>query len=95
MRKTAPVTIVIKSQAIWRNGQHWDEELPEDFQQFVEDWTTNSANLNEIQIPRYYTLPTAQVKELHVFCDASTQVLGTVIFIRFADKTAYRTKFIM
>ena len=38
---TPPVTIVmkIKLQEIWRNGQHWDEELPEDLQQFVKEWT--------------------------------------------------------
>ena len=37
---TEPVTIVmkIKLQEIWRNGQHWDEELPEDLQHFVKDW---------------------------------------------------------
>ena len=66
---TAPVTIVmkIKLQEIWRNGQHWDEELPEDLQQFVKEWTTNTAHLNEIKIPRYYNLPTAQPIELHVF----------------------------
>ena len=31
---TAPVTIVMKIKLleIWRNGQHWDEELPEDLQ---------------------------------------------------------------
>ena len=46
---TAPVTIdmKIKLQEIWRNGQHWDEELPEDLQQFVKEWTTNTAHLNE------------------------------------------------
>ena len=33
--------------------------------------------------------------ELHVFCDASTQALATVIFIRFAHKTVYCTKFVM
>ena len=68
----APVTIVmkIKLQEIWRNGQHWDDELPEDLQQLVKEWTTNTAHLNEIKIPRYYNLPTAQPIELHVFCDA-------------------------
>ena len=85
----------IKLQELWRNGQHWDEELPEDLQQFVKDWTTNTAYLNGIKIPRYYNLPTAQPIELHVFCDASTQAVATVIFIRFADKTVYRTKFVM
>ena len=94
LRIRAPVTIVmkIKLQEIW---QHWDEELPEDLQQFVKDGTTNKAHLNEIKIPRSYNLPTAQPKELHIFCDASTQALATVIFIRFADKTVYRTKFVM
>ena len=85
----------IKLQELWRNGQHWDEELPEDLQQFVKDWTTNTAYLNRIKIPRYYNLPTAQPIELHVFCDASTQAVATVIFIRFADKTVYCTKFVM
>ena len=85
---TAPVTIAIKIkvQEIWRNGQHWDKELPEDLEQSVEDWATNSANLNEIQVPRFYNLQSAQPIELHVFCDASTQALATVIFIQFADK---------
>ena len=85
----------IKLQELWRNGQHWEEELPEDLQEFVKDWTTNTAYLNGIKIPRYYNLPTAQPIELHVFCDASTQAVATVIFIRFADKTVYRTKFVM
>ena len=94
---TAPVTIVmkIKLQEIWRNGQHWDEELPEDLQQFVKEWTTNTAHLNEIKIPRFYNWPTAQPIELHVFCDASSQALATVIFIRFAHKTVYQTKFVI
>ena len=80
---TAPVTIVmkIKLQEIWRNGQHCDEKLPEDLQQFVKEWTTNTAHLNKIKIPRYYNMPTAQPIELHVFCYASTQALATVIFI--------------
>ena len=94
---TAPFTIVmkIKLQAISRSGQHWDEELPEDLPQFVNDWTTNTAHLNEIKIPRYYNLPTAQPIELHVFCDSSTQALATVIFIRFAQETVYHTKFVL
>ena len=54
-----------------RIGQHRDEELPEDKQQFIEDLITNTAILNEKQIPRYNNLPTAQPIELHVFCDAS------------------------
>ena len=37
----------IKLQEIWRNRQHWDEELPRDLQQFVEHWTTNSAELKK------------------------------------------------
>ena len=85
----------INLQKIWQNAQHWDKELPEDFQQFAEDWILNSANLEEVKNFRYYNLPTAQPKELHVFCDASTQALATVIFIRFTDKTVYRTKIIM
>ena len=85
----------IKLFEIWRNRQHWDEELPEDLQKYVKDWTTTSPNLNEIQTPRYYNLPTAQPIELHVICDASTQALAQVICIQFADKTAYCTKFVM
>ena len=85
----------IKLQDIWRNRQHWDGELPEHLQQIVEDWTTSSASLNEIQILRYYNLLTAQPIQLHVFCDASTQALTTVISIQFVDKTAYRTKLLL
>ena len=90
----------IKLQEKWQNRQQWDEDLPEDLQQFVKDWTTNSSNSNdEIQTPQYYNLPTAQSIELHVSMssamNASTQVLATVIFIHFADKTAYRTKLVM
>ena len=45
---TAPVAILMKKklQEIWRNGQHWDEELPKDLQ-LIEAWTPNSASLNE------------------------------------------------
>ena len=94
---TAPVTIVmkIKLQDIWRNRQHWDEKLPEDLQQFVNDRATYMAHLHETKVPRYYNLPTAQPLELHVFCDASTQAPATVIFIRFAHQTVYFTKFVM
>ena len=54
LENTAPVTIVlkIKLQGLWGRGQQWYRELREDLQQFVEDKTTNSAKLKEIQIPR-------------------------------------------
>ena len=83
----------IRDQEISR--QKWDDELPEDAQQFVEDWTTNATSLNEIQIPQYYSPQTAQPIELLVFFDASPQALATVISIHFADETVYCTKFVV
>ena len=69
-----------------------ERRTTQDLQQF-KDWTTNTAHLDEIKILRYYNLPIAEPIELHVFCDASIQVLVTVIFIRFEHKTVYHTKF--
>ena len=76
---TAPVTLVmkIKLQEIWRNGQHWDQELPEDLQQFVKEWTTNTAHLNEIKIPLYYSMPTAQPTK-HNPADEGTRGIKTI-----------------
>ena len=69
LRQTAPSTVVMikKSQQICQTGQNWDEELPEDPQEIVEDWTTIRTIVIELQTPRYYNLRTAQAIELHVF----------------------------
>ena len=46
---TCHIVMKLKLQETGRIDKPRDEELHEDFQPFVGDWTTNTADLNEIQ----------------------------------------------
>ena len=66
-------------------GFSWDAELPEEFREIWQQWTHELKSLNELSIPRCFKPPNfgeAVRIELHVFCDASADSIGHVLYLR-------------
>ena len=62
----------------------WDDELPEAYRREYEQWLESLKELKGISIPRcigpIYFQPAR--RELHVFCDASSECIGYVAYLR-------------
>ena len=66
----------------------WDDELPQVYRQEYERWLESLKELNNIAIPRcmgpVHFHPVR--RELHVFCDASSDCIGYVAYLRSLDQ---------
>ena len=61
----------------------WDEKLPQDLQEKVNEWKTEYAKTAEIRLPRWVSLDCdAQNRTLYGFADASPQAFGCVVYMR-------------
>ena len=90
----APVSI--KGRSILRelnsDATDWDSPLPE--QKYGEwmRWRDSLKDLQKLKIPRMYTtLPVsqAQKREVCIFCDASTEAIGAVAYLRVTDANGH------
>jgi len=67
----------------------WDDELPERYKYLWDDWTESLRQFDGLlSVPRgYYPLNFACVMEqtMHVFCDASKDATGCVVYLRSVD----------
>ena len=63
----------------------WDDPLPTKYVRMWENWKHNLSALADLEIPRSY-LPNDKVigseRELHVFCDASNDAIGFVVYMK-------------
>ena len=85
----APVTVLAKMtfQELWKLDLSWDDDLPDEDQR---DSTRNRwlrfrselPCLEQVVIPRCFSLPKAIVYELCGFSDASEKAYGAVIYMR-------------
>lgn len=88
----SPVTIQAKIflQGLWQSGIDWDKPIHQDHQK---TWIQIAKDLQEaanITIPRcYFTPPSNQPTELHVFSDASMKAYGAVAFLRAGERTSF------
>ena len=68
----------------------WDDPLPGKFLEKWENWKQSLESLSSLEIPRCY-IPNDEFisssKELHVFCDASEEAIGFVIYVKSVDKS--------
>lgn len=68
-----------------RQLEQWDEPFPEEEKPAWNKWLGSLATLQQVQVPRAYStssLEKAQRVELHVFCDASTQAIAAVAYLK-------------
>ena len=77
------VRMILLLKGIWKkHGQSWDEELsPEDGIAF-NDWASQLNHMNEMAIKRKYLSKNAEVVDLHIFADASLEVMCIVAYFR-------------
>ena len=72
-------------QATSGDGIDWDKPLPEDHRNEWEAWLTQLPEVSTLRLRRCYRPPDfgpPSYSELHVFCDASNESVGHVIYIR-------------
>ena len=70
-------------------GFDWDAPLPAQFKKEWDNWVNELEQLNSISVPRCYKplgFGTVERIELHVFCDASEQAIGHVIYLRLTNE---------
>ncbi|XP_016519033.1 uncharacterized protein LOC107833689 [Poecilia formosa] len=75
---------------LWEKHRDWDDPLlPLDLQQLWEQWEDELKLLPQVTLPRHYTpaVDDASVtnRQIHIFCDASEQVYGSVAYLRTED----------
>ena len=69
-------------------NEYWDEPLPEEHAREWASWITLLEDINLIKLPRCYHpsgFGEVQSNELHIFCDASKDSIGHVIYLRQID----------
>ncbi|KAI4829460.1 hypothetical protein KUCAC02_023500 [Chaenocephalus aceratus] len=86
----APVSI--KGRALLREltteACEWDEPLPDKKLKDRCEWKDSIKDLEHVRIPMTYTaipLSSSTHKELCIFCDASTQAIAAVAYIKVTD----------
>ena len=68
-----------------QDGCHWDKPLSDSFREIWDSWTRDLRSLNDLSIPRCFKprhFGDPSRIELHVFCDASAEAIGHVIYLR-------------
>ena len=78
-----PITMLSKVflQELWQHKLHWDEPLPDNLRRL---WLTIAISLQSsynFSIPRHYSTPDGDSRQLHVFVDASKKGYGAVAYL--------------
>ena len=71
-------------QSLWKRGQSWDQQIPDDIQPIVDKLVAQYRQIPHIAFPRRIFRSTTPV-DLHVFTDASISAFAVVIFARQLD----------
>ena len=85
----APFVMKLKIiiQSLWKRGQSWDQQIPDDIQPIVDKLVAQYRQIPHIAIPRRISRSTTPV-DMHVFSDASISAFAVVIFARQLDASA-------
>ena len=67
----------------WQAGLPWEKPLPEKLAKAWDKWHAAAQTLPQVRIPRWLRLE--NIKELHVFGDASSQGYGVVVYTKTHD----------
>ncbi|XP_036000189.1 uncharacterized protein LOC118564903 [Fundulus heteroclitus] len=75
---------------LWEKRRDWDDPLlPLDVQQLWAQWESELQLLPQVTLPRHYTQAADDAsiinRQVHIFCDASEQVYGSVAYLRSED----------
>lgn len=95
------MTARILFQDIWRSGVDWDTVLPDDLKVRFVKWLSGIQILLQWKLPRCYLPKTvwadcAQRLELHMFCDASNEGYGAVVYLRLkVNENMYSTAYVL
>ena len=78
------ITTKLLMQRLWTLQVDWDDELQGEERRRWENWLQELPNLREVRTNRCLLAAGEQPKqkELHVFCDASTDAFGAVAYLR-------------
>ncbi|KAL7866046.1 hypothetical protein SRHO_G00112930 [Serrasalmus rhombeus] len=81
-------------QRLWDQKREWDDpDLPDNLIQAWLSWVEELPQLSHISVPRCYVteeLDTSTCnRSVHVFCDASEQVYGSVAYLRTEDSSGH------
>ena len=78
------ITAKLLMQRLWTLQVDWDDELQGEERRRWENWLQELPNLKEVRTNRCLLATGEQPKqkELHVFCDASTDAFGAVAYLR-------------
>ena len=82
-------------QSIAKQGNNWNNQIPREFQHDLQQWVEEYEQMPEISISRCL-IPNPNAKhELHVFCDASSTVIATTIYIRSSSAEEISTQYVL
>ena len=78
-----PITMLSKVflQELWQHKLYWDEPLPDNLRRL---WLSIAISLQSsynFSIPRHYSTPDGNSRQLHVFVDASKKGYGAVAYL--------------
>ncbi|CAG9099194.1 unnamed protein product [Plutella xylostella] len=85
----APAVIQAKIllQQLWLLKIGWDDAVPDDVVSMWNSFLSTLGTLNEIKIDRWISSDNTEVRELHVFSDASQKAYGACAYIRSCNST--------
>ena len=77
-------------QDLWKTPRSWDAPIePGDIRDKWLAWQCELPDLEQVRFPRYYlppgTDPSTSTHTLHIFCDASERIYGSVAYLRTED----------
>ena len=89
----APFTLIGKRilQSLCKKGISWDENVPDDKKNSLEEWMKDFKQISKIKIQRCLVSTSSKdaVFELHHFADASCEGYGAVTYLRVVTDTAH------
>ncbi|XP_055590294.1 uncharacterized protein LOC129742422 [Uranotaenia lowii] len=80
-----PIVVIAKIflQDLWKLQCGWDDSLPEEMQNFWQEYRMNLKALSSLSVPRWLTFHSeAAFVEIHGFCDASEKAYGACVYFR-------------
>ena len=85
-----PSAILLPSQDLWKTLRSWDAPIePGDIRDKWLAWQCELPDLEQVRFSRYYlppgTDPSTSTHTLHIFCDASEGIYGSVAYLRTED----------